>query len=98
VVNWSLRARADLKAIHAFIAKDSPTNALAIVREITERANRIDQTPHIGRTVPELCDATLREIPAVSWRVLYQLRDEQVFIVTLIHKRSSPTPEMLRPQ
>jgi hypothetical protein len=26
VVNWSQRARADLKAVHDYIAKDSPQN------------------------------------------------------------------------
>jgi plasmid stabilization system protein ParE len=97
VVSWSLRARADLKAIHEHISKDSPINAKTVVREIVGRANLIDQAPRGGRKVPELEDEAIREIPVYSWRVIYQLRDETVFIVTLVHKRRAPAPEQLRP-
>ena len=97
MVRWSLRARADLKAIHDFIAKDAPMNARAVVREIVGRANLIDQTPRAGRKVPELEDEAIREIPVYSWRVIYQLRDDAVFIVTVVHKRRAPAPEQLRP-
>jgi len=34
MVIWSARARADLKAIHDYIAKDSPENAKRVVREM----------------------------------------------------------------
>jgi toxin ParE1/3/4 len=97
MVRWSLRARADLKAIHDFISKDSPINAKTVVREIVTRAHLIDQTPRGGRKVPELDDEAIREIPVYSWRVIYQLRDDAVFIVTLVHKCRAPAPEALRP-
>ena len=45
MVSWSLRARADLKAIHDYIAKDSPTHAKTVVRELVNRAHLNDQTP-----------------------------------------------------
>jgi hypothetical protein len=45
---------------------------------------------------PELDDADIREVPAHSWRVIYQLRGESVFIVTLVHRRRAPAPEQLR--
>jgi toxin ParE1/3/4 len=69
VVNWSQRARADLKAVHDYIAKDSPQNAKVVAREI----------------------------PAYSWRVLCHLREGQVFIVTLVHKRRHLEPEQIQP-
>ncbi len=97
MVRWSLRARADLKAIHAHISKDSPINAKTVAREIVNRANLIDHTPRGGRKVPELEDEAIREIPVYSWRVIYQLRESEVFIVTLVHKRRAPAPEVLRP-
>lgn len=40
--------------------------------------------------MPELDDADIREVPAHSWRVIYQLRGESVFIVTLVHRRRAP--------
>ena len=96
VLRWSQRARADLKAIHDHIAMDSPTNAKAIVRDIVARAATLPDTPRAGRRVPELDDPEIREVPAHSWRVIYQLRGESVFIVTLVHRRRAPSAEELR--
>ena len=93
---WSQRARADLKASHGHIAKDAPTNAKTVVRDILARATTLPDTPRIGRRVPELDDPDIREVPAHSWRVIYQLRGESVFIVTLVHRRRAPAPEELR--
>lgn len=90
---WSQRARADLKAIHDYIAKDSAINAKAVVRDILTRAATLPETPRIGRRVPELNDPDIREVLAHSWRVIYQLRDNAVFIVTLVHRRRAPTPD-----
>lgn len=93
---WSQRARADLKAIHDYIAADSPANAKAVVRDILARTAALPDTPRIGRRVPELDDPDIREVPAHSWRVIYQLRGNTVFIVTLVHRRRAPVPEDLR--
>lgn len=96
MLRWSQRARADLKAIHDYIATDSPTNAQAVVREILARAATLPETPRIGRPVPELEDPEIREVSVHAWRVIYQLRGEAVFIVTLVHRRRAPAPEELR--
>lgn len=96
MVRWSQRARADLKAIHDYIAKDSPLNAKAVARQIHQRAAQLPAAPRIGRRVPEFNDADIREVPVHAWRVIYQLRGDEVFIVTLVHRRRAPTPEELR--
>ena len=96
VLRWSQRARADLKAIHDYIAKDSPTSAKDVVRDIMARTVTLPGTPRVGRRVPELDDPDIREVPVRSWRVIYQLRGETVAIVTLVHRRRAPAPEELR--
>lgn len=93
---WSQRARADLKAIYDYIATESPDNAKAVVRDILARAAALPETPHIGRRVPELDDPDIREVHAHSWRVIYQLRRDYVFIVTLVHRRRAPVPDDLQ--
>jgi len=85
-----------LKAIHDYIATDSPANAKAVVRDILAHAATLPETPRIGRRVPELDDPDIREVPAHAWRVIYQLRGNAVFIVTLVHRRRAPAPEDLR--
>jgi len=91
MVIWTARARADLKAIHDYIAKDSPVNAKRVVREMHRKARELAETPFIGRIVPELEDPDIREIPSCSWRIIYQLREKRVFVLTVIHKRRQPT-------
>jgi toxin ParE1/3/4 len=93
---WSQRARADLKAIHDYIAKDSPANAKTVVRDILARAATLPNAPRIGRRVPELDDPDIREVPVHAWRVIYQIRANELFIVTLVHRRRAPAPVDLR--
>ncbi len=97
MVIWTLRARADLKAIHDYIAKDSRQNAKRVAHEIRRKAEALAEPPRIGRKVPELNDPKLRELSAYSWRIIYHLREGNVFIVTLIHKRRQPGTADLTP-
>ena len=41
--------------------------------------------------MPELNDPEVREIPAYSWRILYQLREGRVFVLAAMHKRRQQT-------
>jgi toxin ParE1/3/4 len=97
MVIWTPRARADLKAIHDYIAKDSRQNAQTVAREILRKGDTLAEPPRPGRTVPEVNDPNLREIPVYSWRIIYYLRDHRVFILTLIHKRRLPGSQDLLP-
>jgi plasmid stabilization system protein ParE len=54
MVIWTARARADLRAIHDYIAKDSRQNAKRVVREIHRKTDTLAETPRLGRVVPEL--------------------------------------------
>jgi hypothetical protein len=47
--------------------------------------------------VPELNDPKLLEISADSWRIVYHLREDKVFIVTLIRRRRQPGAADLTP-
>ena len=90
-------ALTSLKAIHDYIAKDSRQNAQKVAREILSKADVLAEPPRPGRTVPEINDPELREISAYSWRIIYHLRNDRVFIVTLIHKRRLPGTQDLLP-
>lgn len=87
MVIWTPRARADLKAIHDYIAQASPMNAKPVINAITEKASTLAELPRMGKVVPEIKDEQLREIGVHSWRVIYHLRDHRVHIVTVVHKR-----------
>lgn len=87
MVIWTPRARNDLKAIHDYIAQDAPINAKSVTRDILNKAASLSELPNTGKVVREVNDPNLREVSIHSWRVIYHLRDQQVYIVTLIHKR-----------
>ena len=70
MVSWSQRARANLKAVYEYIAKESPQNAKVVAQEILRHADTIEVLLLGGREVPELNDPNLREIPAYSWHIL----------------------------
>lgn len=98
MVIWTPRAQADLKAIHEHIAKDSPLNAKKFVRELAQKPNVLLELPLMGRKVPEINDDSLREISLHPWRMIYHLRQGQIFIVTVVHKRRLLEADELMPE
>lgn len=98
MVTWTARARADLRAIHDRIAKDSLENAKRVVHDMRRKADTLAETPLLGRVVPELNDPEVREIPAYSWRIVYQVRERRVVVLTVIHKRRQPSAEDVAPE
>jgi addiction module RelE/StbE family toxin len=86
VPHWSQRARADLKSIHDRIAQDAPGTAKAVVREFLARAGELPVLPRAGRVVPEVGDPDVREVPIHSWRLIYQVRGTEVFVLAIVQR------------
>ncbi|MGP0594481.1 type II toxin-antitoxin system RelE/ParE family toxin [Nitrospira sp. T9] len=53
-VIWAEIAENDLQTIVAYIAEDSVSRALQILRKITKTASKLHQAPMRGRIIPEL--------------------------------------------
>jgi len=58
---WSPEAIEDIEAIAAYIERDSPLYAKAVVAKLVETAESILEYPQLGRIVPELADSTILE-------------------------------------
>ena len=86
-VRWTRRARDDLRDIHDFIARDSPRAAEALVERLLTATERLAVFPESGRVVPEYPALGYREIIVSSYRVLYQLADNIVWITAVVHGR-----------
>lgn len=93
MVIWTPRARSDLKAIHDYIAQDAPINARKVMRAIADKAASLTDQPQPGKMVREVNDPNLREVSVYSWRMVIHLRNQQIYIVTLIHKRRNVAAE-----
>ena len=52
-VVWSPRALDDVNSIAAYISRDSPAYASAVVEKIIKSTRILRKSPFIGRVVPE---------------------------------------------
>ncbi|MGH8398892.1 MAG: type II toxin-antitoxin system RelE/ParE family toxin [Gammaproteobacteria bacterium] len=86
-VIWSDEASDDLKAIAEYIERDSPRYAAAVVDKITALTRNLPKFPRLGRAVPELEREDIRERFMFSYRIVYQLREDSILIVNVIHGR-----------
>lgn len=84
-VIWTEVARLDLDEITDHIARDSIQYAKAVSGKILKTAKRIPEHPKMGRMVPELEDEAIRERFIYHYRLIYEIREKQIFIIALIH-------------
>ena len=87
MVIWSLPAKADLRSIHDYIAKNSPFYAKKVVQDIREKTDVLNTNPKIGKKVAELNDDTNWELAKYSYRILYEISPQQIEILAIVHKR-----------
>lgn len=90
---WSLAAANDLQSIAEYIERDSPRYAAAVVGKIVALARSLPRHPLLGRVVPEFGRPDVRERFVFSYRVVYQVRDEVLVIVNVIHGRRLYEPD-----
>lgn len=84
-VVWTEVAWSDLEAAADYIAKDSPRYAAAFVREVREAAGSLMHFSERGRIVPEFGQAELRELLVRSYRLVYTVKPDSVYILGFIH-------------
>jgi toxin ParE1/3/4 len=90
MVKWSLPAKTDLKQIHDYIAMDSRYYAKKVAQTIVEKTEDLTAFPEMGRIVPEIGDARVREIFVYSYRLIYEITPGGIEILGVIHgKRDS---------
>ncbi len=84
-VAWTQGARDGLDSVLGYIAEDSPEAAAKILDVILGVAESLDQLSNRGRIVPEIGDPSIREVFVYSYRLLYQVCDDEVRIIGLLH-------------
>lgn len=95
MVIWSEPAKADLRSIHDFIAHDSNYYAKKVTQDIASRTDVLTELPRMGRMVPEFGDENIRELSLYSYRILYEITGQDVFVLAVIHRRRDFQPEMV---
>jgi toxin ParE1/3/4 len=84
-VSWTESAWQEVEQAASYIAQDSPRYAAALVDEIRSAARSLRRFPNRGRIVPEVGDETVRELFVKNYRLIYEIRGEDVVILALVH-------------
>jgi len=84
-VKWSKDSLEDLKEICRFIALDSPYYARVFNDRVFEMVEHLELFPEIGRRVPESDDPKVRELIYKGYRIIYQVKEDCLEIITVVH-------------
>ena len=93
---WSPEAIEDIEAIAGYIGRDSAWYAKAIASKIFETAQAIPEYPELGRAVPEIGDAAIRERLIHRYRLIYRVEAQRIVIAAVIHGRQDFEPFVAR--
>ena len=84
-VQWTQVAYRRLEEIYAYIEKDSPSNAVKWAEKLLKKIEGVKDFPKAGRAVPELDSVSIREILYGNYRIIYKIKDNTAFIMTVRH-------------
>ncbi len=84
---WSEPAVNDLQAISDFISKDSEYYARIVIAELIDAVEKLNDFSEIGRIVPEYQRQDIRELIHENHRLIHQVTDESIIILTVINTR-----------
>jgi len=80
---WSPLAIDRAAEIAKFIAIDNPQAANSWIEELFNSVDQLRSFPRSGRKVPELSEDTIRGIIFGNYRIIYQIEDKQISILTV---------------
>ena len=83
-IRWSPTAVSDLKAIRAYIAKDSPAAAHKIGNRIKESINRLSNFPLSGKA-GRVAGTRELVIPGTSYIAAYSVVQSEIQIAAILH-------------
>ena len=86
-VIWSFEATADLNAIAEYISRDSAFYSASFVEEILTASRSLDIFVERGRLVPEISNPNIRELLIKEYRLIYNIEEQRIVILGLIHGR-----------
>ena len=80
---WTNEALNRLSEIDKFISQDSASRATMFIKELIKIASLIPLYPEKGRIVPEIVISHIREIIHKNYRIVYQVKYDQILILTV---------------
>ncbi len=87
---YSKPALNDLKNIHDYIAADSKNAAKRFIHRLKERVKILKKYPELGREIYPDKFNNLRQVLYQSYRIIYQITDNRIIIITIHHQSRLP--------
>jgi plasmid stabilization system protein ParE len=84
-VSWTEYAVSDLMAIRDYIGRDCDKFADLIFERIVEQTELLLESPDAGSIVPEFGREDVSEIQVNSYRIVHQILDDEVRVLTVSH-------------
>lgn len=85
ILIWAREALNDINAIAEYISRDSLYHAQQVVERILDLGVSLSEQPNMGRIVPELGNPQVRERFIYSYRLIYELKSEEILVLAVIH-------------
>lgn len=86
---WTETAKQDLIAIRQYISADNPTEAKRWIDLLRQRIRNSIHVPLVGRIVPELAREDIRELIEGNYRIVYQVLDDRIVVLTVFEGHHS---------
>lgn len=94
-LEWTDPALDTLEGIRNYIAKDSPYYARHFIERIFEVAEKLQDHPRMGRSVPEAGRDDVRELIYQGYRIIYCTLPDRVQVLAVLHgSRNLATKEV----
>lgn len=90
---WSREARQDLDAIFLRLNTESESYSKRWLDDVFKKIELIQRFPNMGRKVPEIKVANVREILVAQYRIIYNVRNDEMVEVLAIRHSSKPLSE-----
>ncbi len=87
MVIWTFSARNDLHKLYSYIATDSLYYAKEVIDKLMDFTQTLKIFPQKGRIVPELNNKNIRELLFYSYRIIYEIKPRNIYILTILHMK-----------
>jgi plasmid stabilization system protein ParE len=89
-IRYTLRARADIESIFAYLDSRNPAAALAVKREIERAAAALGVLPYLGAVAERSPEFRAVIVGHYPYRIYYRIRGNEVWIVHIRHTSRRP--------
>jgi toxin ParE1/3/4 len=82
---WSRRASKDLIQACEYLERDSLAYACYFADEVMKTLESAANQPYVGALVPEYGEEHFRERRVGSYRLMYEVHRDAIYVVTIVH-------------